>query len=196
MPDELQLGRADAIAGIGIGIGVGPLYALDGVAPRIAADAWVAPTAAVIGDVEIGAQSGVWFHCVLRGDTNRIRIGCRVNIQDGTIIHVNEGEFPAIIEDDVTIGHAAIVHACTLRTRAFVAMGATVLDGAVIETGGMLAAGSVLPPGKVIGPNEMWMGQPAKLKRVLGAEERAEFDRIAVHYAAMAARFARGLRPA
>ena len=190
MPDHLQLGRADAIAA------AGPLYAFDGVAPRIAPDAWVAPTAAVIGNVEIGSRSGVWFHCVLRGDTNFIRVGARVNIQDGTIIHVNPGNFPTIIEDDVTIGHAAIVHACTLRARAFVAMGATVLDGAVIESGGMLAAGSVLPPGKIIGPNEMWMGAPARLKRMLDPEERAEFDRIAVHYAEQAARFARGLRPA
>ena len=190
MPEDIRLGRAEAIAG------AGPLFSLDGVAPRIAPDAWVAPTAAVIGDVEIGSQSGVWFHCVLRGDTNFIRVGCRVNIQDGTIIHINSGAFPTIIEDDVTIGHAAIVHACTLRARAFVAMGATVLDGAVIETGGMLAAGSVLPPGRVIGPNQMWMGAPAKFKRVLEPEERAEFDGIAVHYAELAARFARGLRPA
>lgn len=187
---DLPVGRVE------VPPGVGSLYTFEGRRPTIAADAWVAPTAAVIGDVSIGAQSGIWFHCVLRGDTNFIRVGCRVNIQDGTIIHVNPGNFPTIIEDDVTIGHAAIVHACTLRARAFVAMGATVLDGAVIEAGGMLAAGSVLPPGKIIGPNEMWMGAPAKLKRVLAAEERAEFDRIAVHYAEQAARFARGLRPA
>ncbi|HEX4262384.1 MAG TPA: gamma carbonic anhydrase family protein [Acetobacteraceae bacterium] len=184
----MRVGTADALRRPG-----GPLYVLDGVAPVIAADAWVAPTAAVIGRVEIGSRSGVWFHCVLRGDTNFIRVGARVNIQDGTIVHVNAGHFPTIIEDDVTIGHAAIVHACTLRARAFVAMGATVLDGAVIEAGGVLAAGSVLPPGKVIGPGELWMGSPAKLKRVLSVEERAEFDRTAVHYAELAGRYARGL---
>ena len=104
-------------------------------------DAFIAPTAAVIGDVHIGAQSGIWFHCVLRGDTNFIRIGARTNIQDGTIIHVNAGNYPTLIGDDVTVGHAAIIHACTLHDRAFVGMGATVLDGAVIEEGGMLAAG-------------------------------------------------------
>ncbi len=110
----------------------GPLFTLDGVAPRIAPDAFIAPTAAIIGNVEIGAESNVWFHCVLRGDTNIIRVGRRVNIQDGTIVHVSGEGFPTLIGDDVTIGHAAGVHACTLHDRAFVAIGATVLDGAVI----------------------------------------------------------------
>jgi carbonic anhydrase/acetyltransferase-like protein (isoleucine patch superfamily) len=189
MPDDLQMGHAEAANA------VGPIWALDGVLPKIADTAWIAPTAAVIGDVEIGEESGVWFHCVLRGDTNYIRVGARTNIQDGTIVHVNTGNFPCVIGNDVTIGHAAIVHACTLKDRAFVAMGATVLDGAVIETGGVLAAGSVLPPGKAIGPNELWMGSPAKLRRVLTPEERAEFDRTAAHYAELAVRFRRGLRP-
>ena len=171
------------------------LYELDGVAPEIAADAWVAPSAAVIGSVQIGPQSGIWFHCVLRGDTNFIRIGARVNIQDGTIIHVNQGTFPTIIEDDVTVGHACIVHACTLKRRAFVGMGATVLDGATIEEGGMLAAGGLLTPNKVIGPNELWSGSPAKLWRVMSDEERAGFDRTAAHYVELAARFKAGLRP-
>ncbi|HUZ63514.1 MAG TPA: gamma carbonic anhydrase family protein [Acetobacteraceae bacterium] len=175
------------------GPGSGPLFTLDGVAPRIAADAWIAPTAAVIGDVEIGPQSNIWFHCVLRGDTNFIRIGARTNIQDGTILHVDSGDCPCIIGDEVTVGHAAIVHACTLRSRAFVGMGATVLDGAVIEEGGMLAAGGLLTPGKRIGPNELWAGSPAKLLRLRPAEERAKFDRIATHYVELAARFRAGL---
>ena len=121
----------------------GPLFSFEGNAPQVAADAFVAPTAAVIGRVEIGPQSGVWFHCVLRGDTNFIRIGARSNIQDGTIIHVNAGTLPTIIGDDVTVGHGCIIHACTLKDRAFVGMGATVLDGATIEEGGMLAAGGL-----------------------------------------------------
>ena len=129
------------------GLGRGPVYAFEGHLPRVAADAFIAPTAAVIGQVEIGAQSGVWFHCVLRGDTNFIRIGQRSNIQDGTIIHVNAGAQPTIIGDDVTVGHGCIIHACTLEDRTFVGMGATVLDGAVIEAGGMLAAGALLTPG-------------------------------------------------
>lgn len=176
--------------------GRGPIYSFEGATPRIAPDAFIAPSAAVIGNVEIGARSSVWFHCVLRGDTNIIRIGARCNIQDGTIIHVDHSDFAAIIGDDVSIGHAAIVHACTLKNRAFVAMGATVMDGAVIEEGGMLGAGALLSPGKVIGPNELWLGAPARLKRVMSAEERAGWDNTAVHYADLAARFRAGLRPA
>jgi carbonic anhydrase/acetyltransferase-like protein (isoleucine patch superfamily) len=173
------------------------LYSLDGVSPRIAATAFVAPTAALIGDVEIGAQSSVWFHCVLRGDTNFIRVGERSNIQDGSIVHVNAGNWPTIIGDDVTVGHAAIIHACTLRDRAFVAMGATVLDGATIEEDGVLAAGALLTPGKRIGRFELWQGSPAKFVRVLDAAERAQkFDGAARLYVEMAARFLAGLRPA
>src|SRR5262245_32312740 len=109
------------------------LCGFEGKWPRVAPDAFIAATAVLIGDVAIGAQSSVWYHCVLRGDTNFIRVGARSNIQDGTIVHVNSITFPTIIGDDVTIGHAAIIHACTLENHAFVGMGATVLDGAVIE---------------------------------------------------------------
>jgi carbonic anhydrase/acetyltransferase-like protein (isoleucine patch superfamily) len=185
MPNDpgLAIGHAAAAAA------GGPIYAFEGKLPQIADDAWIAPTAAIIGDVTVGAQSGIWFHCVLRGDTNFIRIGSRTNIQDGTIIHVNSGSFPTIIGDDVTVGHAAIIHACTLEDRAFVGMGATVLDGAVIMQGGMLAAGGLLTPNKRIGPNELWQGSPARLARVMDAEERARFDATAKHYVELAARF-------
>jgi carbonic anhydrase/acetyltransferase-like protein (isoleucine patch superfamily) len=170
------------------------IYALEGMAPKIAPDAFIAPNAVLIGNVEIGAGSGIWFGCVLRGDTNFIRVGARCNIQDGTIIHVNRGSYPTIIEDDVSVGHAAIVHACTLRRRAFVGMGATVLDGAVIEEGGMLGACGLLPPGKRIGPNELWVGAPAKLHRVMTDEERSSWDQTAIHYAELAQRYRAGLR--
>jgi carbonic anhydrase/acetyltransferase-like protein (isoleucine patch superfamily) len=166
----------------------GPVFPFEGKWPVVHATAWIAPTAAVIGDVEIGEQSSVWYHCVLRGDTNIMRIGARTNIQDGSILHLNRGAEPLIIGDDVTIGHACIVHACTLKNRAFVGMGATVLDRAVIEEGGMLGAGGLLPPGKRIGPNELWMGSPAKLIRVMDAEERGRFDQTAIHYAELAQR--------
>ncbi len=172
----------------------GPLWSLDGVAPRIAPDAWVAPNAVVIGDVEIGAGASIWFSCVLRGDTNRISVGARSNIQDGTILHVNPGEGMACtIGADVTVGHMAIVHAATLHDGAFVAMAAVVLDGAVIESGGVLAAGAVLTPGKRIGRNEMWAGTPAKLVRVLTDEEVARFAMTVPAYVANAARFRMGL---
>jgi carbonic anhydrase/acetyltransferase-like protein (isoleucine patch superfamily) len=173
----------------------GPIYALDGVSPRIDPDAWIAPTAAVIGNVEIGPRANVWFHCVLRGDTNLIRVGARSNVQDGTIVHADPGEaFATLIGEDVTIGHAAIIHACRLYDRAFVAMGAIVQSGAVIEEGGVLGAGALLTEGKRIGRNELWVGAPARLKRVLSDAERALFDHAAHHYAANAARFRAGLR--
>jgi carbonic anhydrase/acetyltransferase-like protein (isoleucine patch superfamily) len=171
------------------------LYALAGKAPRLHPTAWVAPTADVIGDVEIGAGSSIWFHCVIRGDTNAIRIGARCNVQDGSILHVAAGRLPCLLGDDVTVGHAAIVHACTLEDRAFVGMGATVLDGAVIATGGMLAAGALLTPGKRVGPDELWAGAPARLMRVMSAEERAAFDQTAGHYTDLAAEYTRDLRP-
>ncbi len=173
----------------------GPLWALDGVAPQVAPDAWVAPTATVIGDVVLGAGASVWWHCVLRGDTNHIRVGDGTNIQDGTIVHVSRGSFPCLIGRDVTVGHACIVHACTLEDRAFVGMGATVLDGATIAEGGMLAAGGLLTPGKRIGPGELWAGSPARLMRVMSAEERAGWDRTAAHYVKLAQRYRMGLAP-
>ncbi len=156
----------------------------------------MAPTATVIGDVELGARSSIWFGCVVRGDTNRIRIGARTNVQDGSILHVNPGDgMDCLIGDDVTVGHMAIVHAARLHHRAFVAMAAVVLDQAEIEAGGVLAAGAVLTPGKRIGPGEMWAGTPAKLVRVLGEEEQARFALNAPAYVQNAIRFRGRLRP-
>ncbi len=173
--------------------GFGPVFSLNGITPAIAADAFIAPTAAVIGDVVIGSETGIWFHCLVRGDLNSIRIGARTNIQDGTIIHVDSGAASVSIGDDVTVGHNAVIHACTLKNRAFVGIGATVLDGAVIEEGGVLGAGGLLTAGKVIGPNELWTGSPAKLRRVMDEDERKRFDRNAEVYRALAKQFRTGL---
>ena len=174
----------------------GPLWSLHGVCPRIAPGAWVAPTAVVIGDVELGDGSSIWFNCVVRGDTNRIRIGVRTNIQDGSILHVNPGDgMECLIGDDVTVGHMAIIHAARLANRAFVAIAAVVLDQAEIEAGGVLAAGAVLTPGKRIGPGEMWAGTPAKLVRVLNDDEQARFAVNAPAYVQNAIRFRGGLAP-
>jgi carbonic anhydrase/acetyltransferase-like protein (isoleucine patch superfamily) len=148
----------------------------------------------VIGNVEIGAEASIWFNCVLRGDTNLIRVGARSNVQDGTVLHVNPAAGMAcLIGEDVTVGHSAIVHAACLHDRAFVAMAAVVLDGAVIESGGMLAAGAVLTPGKRIGANELWAGTPAKFVRFLSEEERARFAATAPGYVQNASRFRGGL---
>jgi carbonic anhydrase/acetyltransferase-like protein (isoleucine patch superfamily) len=163
--------------------------AFEGQFPRVDPTAFIASTAILIGDVSVGPRSSVWFHCVLRGDTNFIRVGARSNIQDGTIVHVAAGTLPTLIGDDVTIGHAAIIHACTLHDRAFVGMGATVLDGAVIEEGGLLAAGSLLPPGKRIGAGELWQGSPARLVRVMTEQDRHRFGLNAAHYAELGARY-------
>jgi len=172
------------------------LFSLDDIAPRIAASAFVAPNAIIIGDVEIGEEANIWFNCVLRGDTNLIKIGARTNIQDGSVLHVNVGEgMECLIGNDVTVGHSAIVHAATLHDGAFVAMGAIVLDQAVIETGGVLAAGAVLAPGKRIKAGELWAGTPAKLVRQLSAEEIARFAMTARVYVHNAQRFRTGLTP-
>ena len=188
MPNEVEIGRIE------LPTGQGPLYVFDGVGPRIASDAFIAPTAVVIGDVEVGPQSGIWFSCVLRGDANSIRVGARTNIQDGAIVHVDPGADRAEIGDEVTIGHGAIIHGCRLRDRAFVGMGATV-DGCMIDEGGVLGAGALLTPGKVIGRNELWVGVPARFKRIMPPEERAGFDHNFRAYVRNAARFRAGLRP-
>jgi carbonic anhydrase/acetyltransferase-like protein (isoleucine patch superfamily) len=167
----------------------GLLYALDGVAPTIHPTAWVAPTAVLIGDVRVGPGANIWFNCVLRGDTNPVIIGARSNIQDGTVMHVDHDDHPAIVGDDVTVGHAAIIHACRIESRAFIGMGATVLDGAVVEEGGMLAARGFLGPRKRIGRHEMWMGSPAKFVRHMDEAERARWADTAPHYVALTERY-------
>jgi gamma-carbonic anhydrase len=153
------------------------------VVPTIAADAFIARTAVVIGDVEIGSESSIWYGCVLRGDVHEIRVGARTNIQDGSVVHVTEGRFGCYIGSDITIGHGAIIHACRLEDGAFVGMGATILDGAVVESGAMVAAGALLTPGKVVRSGELWAGSPAKLLRRLSAEELAGFAHQAQKYA-------------
>jgi carbonic anhydrase/acetyltransferase-like protein (isoleucine patch superfamily) len=179
----------------GAGPATGSVFALDDKMPAIDPTAWIAPGAVVAGAVTLGAGASVWFNCTLRADTNTIDIGPRSNVQDGTVIHVNPGaDFAVRIGADVTIGHAALVHACTLADGAFVGMAAVVLDGAVIETGGVLAAHSTLPPGKRIGAGELWMGTPARFARRVTEAERAGFDAVAPRYVERAAVFRRGLR--
>jgi carbonic anhydrase/acetyltransferase-like protein (isoleucine patch superfamily) len=171
------------------------LYELDGVRPVVPDDAWVAPDAAVIGNVILGARCTVWFKAVLRGDTNRITIGDDTNVQDGSVLHVNPGaEWALTIGRHVTIGHASIVHACTLHDHAFVGMGATVLDGAVIEEGAMLAAGGLLTPGKRIPAGELWGGAPARKMRDIPAADRLKLDQTALHYAERGGIYRSGLR--
>lgn len=145
--------------------------------PKIADDAFIAPNAVIIGDVEIGSKSNVWFNCVIRGDVNIIRIGERTNIQDGTVIHVTRKTGPTKIGSGVTIGHMALLHACTLEDGSFIGMQSTVMDGAVVESGAMVAAGAIVTPNKRIPKGQIWAGNPAKYLRDLKPQE-AEFIKI------------------
>ena len=160
-----------------------------GILPTIAEDAFIAPNAVVIGDVVIGAGSSVWFSCVVRGDVHEIRIGERTNIQDGTVIHVTGGKLGTYIGSDITIGHGAILHACTLEDSCFIGMGATLLDGVVIESGAMVAAGAVVTPGKRVKSGELWAGNPAKMLRSLSEDDMAFFPKSAANYVALAGRY-------
>jgi gamma-carbonic anhydrase len=138
-----------------------------GIRPTIADDAWIAPNAVVTGDTEIGAKSSIWFGCILRGDVSPIRIGARVNLQDGTIVHVSSKGIATLIGDEVSIGHMALIHACTLQTGSFVGMGAVVMDGVIVETRAMVAAGALVTPGKVVRTGQLWAGRPARFMRTL-----------------------------
>lgn len=144
-----------------------------GIMPTIHPDAFIAPGAVVIGDVHIGAKSNVWFGCVIRGDVNTIRIGERTNIQDGTVVHVTRITGPTTIGSGITIGHSALLHACTLEDDCFIGMHATAMDGSVVEKGGMLAAGALLTPHKRVPSGQLWAGSPAKYFRDLNPEEQA-----------------------
>lgn len=153
-----------------------------GVRPTIAADAFIAPGAVVIGDVVIGSGVTVWFNCVLRGDVNHIRVGARTNIQDGTVVHVSYKTHPTIIGDDVLIGHMATIHGCTLESKAFVGMRAMVMDGAVVESEAMVAAGALVAPNKRIGRRQMWAGSPARFVREVKDEELKAFSDAVARY--------------
>ena len=154
--------------------------------PQIAGDVFIAPGAAVIGDVEIGAGSSLWFNTVVRGDVNEIRIGARTNIQDGTVVHVTSGGHGTYIGAEVTIGHGAVIHACTLEDGCLIGMGATVMDGAVIERGAMVAAGALITSGRCVRRGELWVGSPARRLREVTGEERDHIAWSAGNYAELA----------
>lgn len=154
-----------------------------GITPRIHDSAFIAPGARLIGDVEIGPDASIWYTCVLRGDINRIVVGARSNVQDGTVIHVEgprpeesmpTGGLPTLIGEDCLIGHAAILHGCVLEDRAFVGMDAVAMDGSRVGSGAMLGAGALLSPGKAIPPGEVWIGRPARFLRSQGPEQVAK----------------------
>ena len=163
-----------------------PLFSVKETMPTLGANVFVAPTASIIGDVEVGDRTNIWFGVTIRGDVNTIRIGKRTNIQDGTVCHVTTKTGPLFIGDDVTIGHNATLHACTLEDGAFVGMGAVVMDGAVVEGGAMVAAGALLSPGKRVKKGEVYAGVPGKFFRQMTAEEVAYIPWSAEHYVDLA----------
>ena len=168
------------------------LIPFGGRAPRLDPSAFVAPGAVLIGDIEVGPEASIWYNCVLRGDVNHIRIGARTNIQDGSVLHVdsprpgNPAGLPTLIGEDVLIGHMAMVHGCILHDRAFVGLGAIVMDGCEIEGGAMLAAGAMLTQGKRIPAGQLWAGRPAKYLRDLGEADLAGMALGVAHYVALA----------
>jgi carbonic anhydrase/acetyltransferase-like protein (isoleucine patch superfamily) len=139
--------------------------------PRVHASAYIDQSAQLIGDVEIGEDSSVWMNVVLRGDVNVIRIGRRTNIQDGTVVHVMRGTHPTRIGDEVTVGHAAVLHGCTIEDRVLVGMGAILLNGATIRSDSIIAAGALIPERMEIPPRSLVMGSPGKVWRALSDDD-------------------------
>ena len=161
------------------------LLPFGGHAPEIHATAFVAPGAVLVGQVVIGPHASVWYGCVLRADTNRIEIGARSNVQDGTIIHADApdmGGTPVLIGEEALIGHRCMIHGASVAEGGFVGMGATMLDGARVETGAFLAAGAFLGPKKTVPAGEMWGGLPARKLRDLKAGEDMAARMGAAHY--------------
>jgi carbonic anhydrase/acetyltransferase-like protein (isoleucine patch superfamily) len=150
--------------------------------PTVHPSAFVDTSAQVIGDVHLGAESSVWMNVVVRGDVNHIRIGARTNIQDLTMVHVMRDTNPTVIGDNVTIGHSAVVHGCTIEDRCLIGMGAILLNGCAIGSGSIVAAGTLVPEGMVVPPGSMVMGLPGKVRRALTPEEDASIKWYADNY--------------
>lgn len=165
------------------------IYPFEGRAPRIDPDAFIVGDATVIGDVVIGKASSLWFGVVVRGDVNFIRIGERTNVQDSTVIHVTHHTHPTFIEDDVTIGHAAIVHGCHVQRGALIGLGSRVMDGAEVGESALVGAGALVPPGFVVPPRTLVTGVPCKVRRELRPEEIAGLAASAQHYVDLATRY-------
>jgi carbonic anhydrase/acetyltransferase-like protein (isoleucine patch superfamily) len=150
--------------------------------PRVHPTAYIDDSAQVIGDVEIGEDSSVWMSVVIRGDVNTIRIGRRSNVQDGTVVHVMRDTHPTFLGNNVTVGHAAVVHGCTIEDQCLIGMGAILLNGVVIGTGSIVAAGALVVEGMQVPPRSLVMGSPAKVKRPLTDAEVATIQMYADRY--------------
>ena len=160
--------------------------------PTLGRGVFLAETCAVIGDTEIGDESSVWYSTVLRGDVMPIRIGARTSIQDGTVVHVTSGFSGTTIGSDCTIGHAAIIHACTVEDDCLIGMGSILLDGVVVGRGSLVGAGALVTPGTLIPPGSLVLGSPAKVKRPINDKEREQIAFGAQHYVELARRYLAG----
>ena len=170
------------------------IWELDGIAPDIAADAWIAPDAQIIGRVVIEPGASIWWGAVLRGDNEEIRIGRGSNVQDLCCLHTDPG-FPLTIGANVTVGHRAMLHGCTIGDESLIGMGATVLNGAKIGTGSLIGDSALVSEGKDIPDRVLVMGAPGRVVRVLDEAGRAQLLASAAHYRENAARFRRGMKP-
>jgi carbonic anhydrase/acetyltransferase-like protein (isoleucine patch superfamily) len=153
--------------------------------PKIHETAFIAESAVVIGDVEIGAESSVWFGSVLRGDVNYIRIGARTNIQDASVIHVSSGTHPTVLEDEITVGHRVTLHGCYIETGCLIGIGSIILDGVRIGRNSLVAAGSLVTPNTEIPPASLVMGAPARVKRALSGEEVENLKKFWQNYVSL-----------
>ncbi len=169
------------------------MYELDGIAPRVATSAWVADSAQVMGNVELGEDSSVWFGTVIRGDTEVICIGSGSNIQDGSVLHADIGK-PLTVGKNVTVGHQVMLHGCTIGDGSLIGIGAVVLNGARIGKGCIVGAGSLVTEGKEFPDGSMIMGSPAKVVRELTAQQKQGLEMSALHYIENARRFKAGLK--
>lgn len=172
------------------------LYQIDDRRPQVADDVYLAPGCQIVGDVQVGAGSSVWFNAVVRGDVQPVRIGARTNIQDLAMVHVTTGRFPIEIGDEVTVGHGAVLHGCHVADRALIGMGAVILDGAQIGAESIVAAQSLIRVGFKVPPRTLVAGVPATVKRELTAQELGEIQRSAERYVAMAQTYRDRLRAA
>lgn len=167
----------------------GPVFTFDGISPHIGRNVFVAPTAAVIGDVTIKDGASIWFSSVVRGDDMPITIGCNANIQDGAVIHSTENVSATVIGDNVVVGHGAIIHGATIGDNALIGMGAIILDAAIVGHGAVVAAGAVVPPGKHVPPDTLWLGSPGRVARATRAEEHDFVSYATDHYRSRAKQY-------
>jgi len=162
-----------------------PIYPYRGTLPKLGRRVFLAPSAELVGDIEVGDDVSFWFHTAARGDVHFIRIGAKSNIQDGTVLHVTHQTHPLMLGEGVVVGHSAMLHGCTVEDGALIGIGARVLDGAVVEAGAQVGAGAVVAPGTRVPAGSLVVGVPARVRRLLTQEETAQIAAIRDRYLAL-----------